>query len=89
VAKIVKHYAELAGLEPAQFARHSLRAGFITSAAESGAAVPRIADQSRHTRASMCYAATCAARTYLRTYLKITPAPRSCDVSVGSQTATR
>jgi site-specific recombinase XerD len=48
VAKIVKRYAELAGLDPAQFAGHSLRAGFITSAAESGAAVLRIADQSRH-----------------------------------------
>jgi len=48
VAKIVKRYACLAGLEPAQFAGHSLRAGFITSAAESGATVLRIADQSRH-----------------------------------------
>jgi hypothetical protein len=44
----VKCYAELAGLDPAQFAGHSLRAGFITSTAESGAAVLRIADQSRH-----------------------------------------
>lgn len=35
-------------LHPAQFAGHSLRAGFITSAAESGAAVLRLADQSRH-----------------------------------------
>jgi integrase len=48
VAKIVKRYAGLAGLDPALFAGHSLRAGFITSAAESGAAVLRIADQSRH-----------------------------------------
>lgn len=48
VAAIVKRYAELAGLDPAQYAGHSLRAGFITSAAESGAAVLRIADQSRH-----------------------------------------
>jgi site-specific recombinase XerD len=48
VAAIVKRYAELAGLDPAQFAGHSLRAGFITSAAESGAALLRIADQSRH-----------------------------------------
>jgi len=38
----------LAGLDPAQFAGHSLRAGFITSAAESGAALLRSADQSRH-----------------------------------------
>ena len=48
VAAIVKRYAELAGLDPAQFAGHSLRAGFITSAAESGAALLSIADQSRH-----------------------------------------
>jgi len=48
VAAIVKRYAELAGLDPAQFAGHSLRAGFITSAADSGAALLRIADQSRH-----------------------------------------
>jgi site-specific recombinase XerD len=48
VAKIVKRYARLAGLDSSQFAGHSLRAGFITSAAESGAAVLRIADQSRH-----------------------------------------
>jgi site-specific recombinase XerD len=48
VAQIVKRYAELAGLDPTQFAGHSLRAGFITSAAESGAALLRIADQSRH-----------------------------------------
>lgn len=48
VAAIVKRYDELAGHHPAQFAGHSLRAGFITSAAESGAALLRIADQSRH-----------------------------------------
>lgn len=48
VAAIVKRYAELAGLDASQFAGHSLRAGFITSAAESGAALLRIADQSRH-----------------------------------------
>jgi len=47
-AVIVKHYAGLVGLDPRQFAGHSLRAGFITSAAESGAALLRIADQSRH-----------------------------------------
>lgn len=35
--------AELAGLDPAQFSGHRLRAGFITSAAEGGAAVLRIA----------------------------------------------
>jgi len=48
VAQIVKRYAAAVGLDAAQFAGHSLRAGFITSAAESGAPVLRIADQSRH-----------------------------------------
>lgn len=48
VAEIVKTSARRAGLDPTQFAGHSLRAGFITSAAESGAALLRIADQSRH-----------------------------------------
>ena len=48
VAQIVKRYAEAVGLDAAQFAGHNLRAGFITSAAEGGAAVLRIADQSRH-----------------------------------------
>jgi integrase len=48
VAAIVKMYAERAGLDPAAYAGHSLRAGFITSAAEAGASVLRIADQSRH-----------------------------------------
>jgi site-specific recombinase XerD len=45
--QIVKHYAELAALDPARFAGH-LRADFITSAAESGATLLRIADQLRH-----------------------------------------
>jgi integrase len=48
VAQIVKRYAEAVGLDVVQFAGHSLHAGFTTSAAESGAAVLRIADQSRH-----------------------------------------
>ena len=50
VALIVKHYAEAAGLDPADFAGHSLRAGFLTSAAEAGADVLRMAEVSRHRR---------------------------------------
>jgi integrase len=38
-AEIVKHYATCAGLDPASFAGHSLRAGFLTSAAQHGASV--------------------------------------------------
>jgi hypothetical protein len=44
----VKQYARLAGLDDATFAGHSLRAEFLTSAAESGASLLRMADQSRH-----------------------------------------
>ena len=46
VALVVKCYAELAGLEVADFAGHSLRAGFVTSAAERG--VARRADRRPH-----------------------------------------
>lgn len=48
VALIVKRYAEVSGLDPAAFAGHSLRAGFVTSAAEAGADINRIMDQSGH-----------------------------------------
>lgn len=49
IAAIVKGYAARAGLDAAGFSGHSLRAGFITSAAERGADLNRIMDQSRHT----------------------------------------
>jgi integrase len=48
VAKIVKGYAERAGLDADDFSGHSLRAGFVTSAAERGADLNRIMDQTRH-----------------------------------------
>ena len=48
VAAVVKRYAELAGLDPALFAGHSLRAGFLTSAAEAGASVFKMMAVSRH-----------------------------------------
>jgi site-specific recombinase XerD len=48
VAEIVKAYAELAGLDPAIFAGHSLRAGFLTSAAVAGASVFKMMEVSRH-----------------------------------------
>ena len=38
-AQIVKAYTEQACLDPVQFAGHSLRSGFLTSAAEAGASV--------------------------------------------------
>jgi site-specific recombinase XerD len=48
VAQIVKGYAERAGFDPVLFAGHSLRAGFLTSAAKRGASVFKMMDQSRH-----------------------------------------
>jgi site-specific recombinase XerD len=48
VALIVKRRVELAGFNPTQFSGHSLRAGFVTSAAENGANIFKIADVSRH-----------------------------------------
>jgi site-specific recombinase XerD len=48
VADIVKIYAERVGLDPAQFAGHSMRSGFLTSAAKRGASIFKMMDQSRH-----------------------------------------
>ena len=39
----------MAGLEAADFSGHSLRAGFVTSAADRGADINRIMDQTRQT----------------------------------------
>ena len=50
VAALVKHYADAAGLDPSAFAAHSLRSGFLTSAAEAGADVLRMMEVSRHKR---------------------------------------
>lgn len=47
VALIVKKLARVAKLDPALFAGHSLRAGFVTSALETGADVFAAADQGR------------------------------------------
>jgi len=48
VADIVKDYAERVGLDPALFAGHSMRSGFLTSAAKRGASIFKMMDQSRH-----------------------------------------
>jgi len=48
VAAIVKRYAALAGLDPAQFSGHSLRSGFLTSGAEAGASIFKLMEVSRH-----------------------------------------
>jgi site-specific recombinase XerD len=44
VAKIIKVHAARVGLEPSQFSPHSLRAGFVTSAAARGASIFKLAD---------------------------------------------
>lgn len=48
VALTVKAYAEAAGFDPAAFAGHSLRAGFLTSGAERGASIFKLMEVSRH-----------------------------------------
>jgi site-specific recombinase XerD len=48
VADIVKRRAARLGLDPAVFSGHSLRAGFLTSAAARGASIFRMMDVSRH-----------------------------------------
>lgn len=48
VADIIKRYTAAAGFDAATFGAHSLRAGYITTAAERGADLARIMDQSGH-----------------------------------------
>lgn len=50
IAQIVKDAAARTGLDPARVAGHSLRAGFVTSAAVAGRSLFRIMDQTRHRR---------------------------------------
>lgn len=48
VERVMKHYCAAAGLDASTFGAHSLRAGYITTAAERGADLARIMDQSGH-----------------------------------------
>ena len=48
VARLIKRAAEAAGLDPANYAGHSLRAGFATQAFLNGAAEVSIMRQTRH-----------------------------------------
>ena len=48
IPRIVKHYAALTGLDPKQVAGHSLRAGFVTSAAVHHARLDKIMEVTRH-----------------------------------------
>ena len=48
IARIVQKYAALAGIDPTTVGGHSLRAGFLTEAARSGASLPKMQEVSRH-----------------------------------------
>jgi site-specific recombinase XerD len=50
IGEIVKRYAAAAGSDAREFAGHSLRAGFVTSALEDGADLFRVMDVTRHRR---------------------------------------
>ncbi|MHA7839490.1 MAG: site-specific integrase [bacterium] len=53
VGVIVKRLASKARLDPAAFGGHSLRAGFVTAAAERGASLDRIMDHTGHKSVGM------------------------------------
>ena len=48
VVRVVKASARRVGLDPKLFAGHSLRSGFLTSAAGRGASIFKMMDVSRH-----------------------------------------
>jgi integrase len=48
IAELVKSYARRAGLRASDFSGHSLRSGFLTSAAARGASIFKMMDVSRH-----------------------------------------
>ncbi len=48
IAQVVKEYAARAGYDPADFSGHSLRSGFLTSAAARGVSVFKLIEVSRH-----------------------------------------
>jgi len=53
VALIIKKYASLSGLDPTRYSGHSLRSGFATSAAESGAEERNIMTMTGHKTTQM------------------------------------
>ena len=48
VARLVKEAAEAAGLDPARYSGHSLRAGLATAAGDQGAGLAELMRQTRH-----------------------------------------
>lgn len=53
VARMVKRWARAIGLDPADYSGHSLRAGFVTSAAAHGARLDKIMEVTRHSGTGM------------------------------------
>ena len=52
IPRLVKYYAARIGLDPAQVSGHSLRAGFVTSAAAHHARLDKIMEITRYTNPS-------------------------------------
>ncbi|CUX01968.1 MULTISPECIES: site-specific integrase [Rhizobium/Agrobacterium group] len=48
INSILKHRAEMAGLDPGEFSAHGLRSGYLTEAANRGIPLPEAMEQSRH-----------------------------------------
>ena len=53
IARLVKRYVRAIGLDPSDYSGHSLRAGFVTSAAAHGARLDKIMEVTRHTSTRM------------------------------------
>ena len=53
IARLVKHYAKAIGLDPSDYSAHSLRAGFVTSAAVHHARLDKIMEVTRHKSPAM------------------------------------
>lgn len=53
VARMVKRWVRAIGLDPADYSGHSLRAGFVTSAAAHGARLDKIMEVTRHSGTGM------------------------------------
>ena len=53
VPRLVKRYVRSIGLDPAEYSGHSLRAGFVTSAAAHHARLDKIMEVTRHRNAGM------------------------------------
>ena len=53
IGRLMKHYVATIGLDPSDYSGHSLRAGFVTSAAAHGARLDKIMEITRHTSPRM------------------------------------